>query len=81
VAILVVGRALVGVGQHLVGLFGFLEFGLGVLGCVTLVAVRVMLHRELAISLLDFFFRGVLGDAQDVVKVSFGGHVLNQEKT
>src|SRR3989344_2507565 len=75
VAVLVVGRTFLRVGEHLVGLFGLLELLFGRLGCVTLVAVRVVLHRQLAIGLLDFFVRGVLGNAQDFVKVSFGhGH-------
>ena len=72
VAVLIVGRAFLGVRQHLVGLFGLLELFFGALGCITLVAIGVVLHRELAIGLLDFFFRGVLGNAQDFVIVSFG---------
>src|SRR6218665_743666 len=75
VAVLVVGSALLRVGEHLVGLLGFLEFLFGRLGRAALVAVRVVLHRQFAISLLDFFIRGVLGNAEDFVKVSFGhGH-------
>ena len=70
-AVLIVGCALLGVRQHLVGFLGLLEFLLGRLGGITLIAVRVVLHRLLAISLLDFFIRGVLRNAQDFVKVSF----------
>jgi hypothetical protein len=70
---LVVRRALLGVREHLVRFLGLLELGFRAL-VLALVAVRVVLHRELAISLLDFFIRGVLGDAQDFVIVSFGGH-------
>jgi hypothetical protein len=70
-AVLVVGRAFLRVRQHLVGFLGFLELGLGVLGRITLVAVRVVLHRLLAIGLLDFFFAGVLGNAQRFVIVTF----------
>jgi hypothetical protein len=39
---------------------------------IALVAVRVVLHRQLAISLLDFVLGGVLGNAEDFVIVSFG---------
>jgi hypothetical protein len=71
-AVLVVGRALLRIAQHLVGLFGLLELDLGRLGCFTLVAVRVVLHRQLAIGLLDFLVRRVFRNAQNFVKVSFG---------
>src|SRR3990167_3871094 len=64
VAILVVGGTLLCVGQHFVGLLGLLELVLGHLGGITLVAVRMVLHRQLAI--------GVLGNAEDFVVVSFG---------
>jgi hypothetical protein len=74
VAVLVVGGALLRVGQHLVGLFGLLELDLGLHGHAALVAVGVVLHRQLAISLLDFLIAGVLGNAQDFVIVALGGH-------
>ena len=72
VAVLVVGRLLLRVRQHLVGLFGLLELLFGALGGITLVAVRVVLHRQLAIRLLDLVVRSVLGHAQHFVKVAFG---------
>mmetsp|Transcript_8074 Transcript_8074/g.15670 ORF Transcript_8074/g.15670 Transcript_8074/m.15670 type:complete len:339 (-) Transcript_8074:288-1304(-) len=73
-AVLVIGRALLRVGQHLVGLLGLLELLLGLLRPVALVAVGVVLHRQLAVSLLDVVFRRVLGDAEDFVVIAFGGH-------
>jgi hypothetical protein len=72
VAVLVVGRLLLRVRQHLVGLFGLLELLFGALGGITLVAVRVVLHRQLAIRLLDLVVRSVLGYAQHFVKIAFG---------
>ena len=71
VAVLVVGGALLRVAQHFVGFLAFLEFLFRSLGRVTLVAVGVVLHRQLAISLLDFFFRGVLGNPKNLVVVFF----------
>ena len=65
VAVLVVGRALLRVGQHLVGLLGLLELLLGLLRIVALVAVGVVLHRQLAIGLLDVVLGGVLRHAED----------------
>ncbi len=70
-AVLVVGRAFLRVRQHFVGFLGFLEFLLGRLARITLVAVGVVFHRKLAIRLLDVFVRGVFGDAQNFVKISF----------
>ena len=54
VAVLVVGRFFLRVRQHFVGLFGLFESLFGGLGRVALVAVRVVLHRQLAIRLFDF---------------------------
>jgi hypothetical protein len=70
VAVLVVGGALLRVGEHLVGLLGLLELLFGLLGVVTLVAVRVVLHGQLAVGLLDVVVGGVLGHAEDVVVVA-----------
>jgi hypothetical protein len=72
VAVLVVGAALAGVGQHFVGLFDFLEFFFGGLGRITLIAVRVVLHRQLAIALFNVVVAGIPGYAQGFVKVFFG---------
>ena len=72
-AVLVVGGAFLRIRQDFVGLFAFLELGFGGgLGVVALMAVRVVFGRELAVSLLDFIFAGVAGQAQDFVVVAFG---------
>jgi hypothetical protein len=70
--ILIVGRAFLGIGKHLVSFFGFLEFFFGNLVSFTLVAVRVVFHRELAVRFFYVFIAGVLGNAQRVVIVFFG---------
>ena len=64
---LVVGLALLGVGQHLVGLSGFLELLLG--SRIARVSVGVVLQRELPIRLLDLVRRGGLGDPEHLVVV------------
>ena len=66
----VVGRALAGVGQHFVGFLRFLELLFGYLGVAVRVAVRVMLHRELAIGLGDVLFGRVLRHAEDFVVIA-----------
>jgi len=62
--------------QHLVGLFDLLEFAFCFFGFVALMAIRVELHGQFAIRLFDLFIRGVLGDTQYFVKVSFCHRVL-----
>ena len=74
VAMLVVGSPLLRIRQHFVGFFGFFEFVFCHLAGVALVAVRVVFHRKLAIRLFNVFFRGVFGNTQDFVKVSFSSH-------
>jgi hypothetical protein len=53
----VVRRSLLRIGQHLVGFFGLLEFLFGsfrrLAVTLTLIAIRMVLHRLLAIRLLD----------------------------
>jgi len=71
VAVLVVGRLLLRIREHLVGLLGLLELLLGRLRAVTLVAVRVVLHRELAIGLLDVVVGRTLRQAKDFVVIAF----------
>src|SRR5258706_1988376 len=61
VAELVVGRALAGVGENLVGLLRLLEVVLRLR--VVRIAVRVPLHRQPAISLLEVLLRSVAVDA------------------
>ena len=56
------------IGQDFVGLLGFLEFGFRIL--VVWIAVRVVLHRQAAIGLLQFVGRGVARNAQHLVIVA-----------
>jgi len=65
-----------GVRQDLVRLLGLLELLLGV--AVVRIAVRMMLHRELAIRLLYLIVGGVLGDAQNLVEISLR-HIPSDE--
>ena len=71
VAVLVVGRLLLRVGQHLVGFLDLLELGLRFLGGITLVAVRVVFHGQLAVGLLDFVVAGIARNAEHFVIVAF----------
>ena len=73
VAELVVGGALLRVGQDFVRFLRLLELFLGAL--VVRIAIRVMLHRELAIGLLDVLFRCVAVEAQHRVVVAFFCHI------
>ena len=66
----VVGRALLLVGEHVVGLGNLLELLLGDL--VIRIAVRMVLHRELAIGLLEVVLAGIAGGAEKVVVVGPG---------
>ncbi len=74
VAEAVVACALFRVGEDGVGLRRFFEPLLG--RVIPGVPVRVVLHRELAVGLLDLGHRGIAGDTQDNVIVSsfFGTH-------
>ncbi|MNE64413.1 hypothetical protein D3C80_1598260 [compost metagenome] len=74
--VLVVGRALAGVGEHLVGLVGLLEFLLGRL--VVGIAVRVVLHGQTAVGLLQLRLAGAALDTEHLVIVTFchGSHAL-----
>src|SRR6185437_1651989 len=63
----VVGRTLVGILQDVVGVIEFLELLLGVL--VAIVAIRMMLHGELAKGLLDVVGARRPTDAQHLVVV------------
>ncbi len=69
VAEAVVGGALVAVGQDFVGFLRFLEMFLG-LGVVR-IPVRVPLHRELAVRLLDIVVGGVPVYTEHFVIVAF----------
>ena len=60
----VVGLALLGVGEHVVGALDLLEARL-----VAAARVGMVLAGELAIGLLDLVGRGVLGNAEGVVRI------------
>ena len=66
----IVLRALVGIGEHGVGLARLLEAVLGLL--VAGIAIGVVLHGELAIRLLELRVAGRARDAEDLVVVA--GH-------
>ena len=67
--IAVVGGALVGVAQHLVGFAGLLELFLG--RVVAGVAVRMVLERLLAIRALQFLVAYIAGYAEKLVIICF----------
>jgi hypothetical protein len=58
----IVLRALTGIAEDFVRLYDFLEFLFG--RFVTLVAVRMVLHREAAVRLLDLGLRGTAFEAE-----------------
>jgi hypothetical protein len=66
----VVGRALLAVGEGLVGLVDFLELDLGFV--VARVAVRVVLHRELAEGGFHLRFGGGSRDAENLIIIALG---------
>src|SRR5206468_7457458 len=66
---LIVRAALFGVGEDLVGLLRFLELVLGAL--VVRIAVRMVLHRQLPIRLLDVLLGSVAIDAEHRVVIAF----------
>jgi hypothetical protein len=70
VAVLVVGRTFLRIRQHLVGLLGLLEFVFRLLRIVTLVAVGVVLHGQLAVGLLDVVFGGVFRHPEHIVVIA-----------
>jgi len=67
VAVAVIGRALLIVLQDVIGFADVLELLLG--GVVAGIAVRVILHRELAVSPLQFIGISRFRDTKDLVKV------------
>ena len=70
----VIGGALLGVLQRVVGFVDFLELvlGLGIAG----VAVRMELHGELAIGALEGGLVGPLLHAQNLVEITLGHDAL-----
>ena len=77
-AVLIVGRALLRVFQHLVSRTHRLEagFGFGITG----IAIRVILHRHLAIGGFDFGRVRTAGHAEQFVKIGFGSHYLENRR-
>src|SRR5690606_19936827 len=71
-AVLVVGRALLVVLEDVVGLVDFLELLLGLL--VARIAIRVILHGQLAVGFFQVFSRGVAAHAQKLVIVAVCRH-------
>jgi hypothetical protein len=67
-AVRIIGAALGPVRQHLVGFLALLERRLG--GGIAGIAVGMVLHRAAPISLLQVFFAGVAGHAQDFVVIA-----------
>ncbi len=67
VTVTVVGRPFVGIDQDVVGLRDLLEVFLCLL--VARIAVRVVLHGELAVAVLDFLDGSAAGDPEDLVGV------------
>ena len=60
-------RALFGVGQNVISLRDFLEMFLG--RGVARIAVRMVLHRELAVAGFDLIRRRAAGDSEDLVGI------------
>ena len=67
--ITVVGRALLLVAQDFVGFFDFLELFFRFFA--VRIAVRMVLHGQLAVGLFQFIVRGVLCHAQGFVVITF----------
>src|SRR5690606_3045979 len=65
----VIGIALLRIGQNLVGFLGFLEFFFCLV--TVRVAIRMILHGEFAIRLLDILVRSVFGQSQGFVVITF----------
>ena len=68
--VLIVSRALAGIGQYFVGLIGLFEllFRRFIVG----IAVRVMLHCQAAIGLLQLRLAGAALDTQNFIKITLG---------
>ena len=72
--VLVIGAALLVVREHLVGFFRLFELLFRL--WVVRVAVGVVLHRKLAISLFNLFFGSISVDAKDFVVITFCHYVV-----
>ena len=71
-AIAVVARTQFRTGEDLVGLGSLLELLFGLF--IARIAVRVVLHRELAIGLFDLAFGGIAGQSKNIVAVALLAH-------
>ena len=65
----VIGRALFGILQHIISFIQFLELGFGF--SIPLIAVRVPLHRELAVGFLEVILARIARDAENLVIIAF----------
>src|SRR5471030_2889034 len=68
VTVTVIGLALFRIGQHLVRFFDFLEFFFRLFA--VRIAVRMALHRQFAIRLLDLVFRRIFCDTKCLVEIT-----------
>src|SRR5476649_1399172 len=68
VTVTVIGLALFRIGQHLVRFFDFLEFFFRLFA--VRIAVRMVLHRQFAIRLLDLVFRRIFCDTKCLVEIT-----------
>src|SRR5262249_32037870 len=73
-AIAVIGGALLRITQHFVRFGDFLE---PLFGLRRFVAIRMKLHGQLAIRLLDLGFAGLALDAQDLVEIAAAAHCMS----
>ncbi len=71
-AMLVIGRALLTVGQDLIGFVDFLELGLGLL--VAGILVGMVLNGLFAEGALEVGVGTGPADAEDFIKAALGGH-------
>jgi hypothetical protein len=69
VAVMIIGRALLGVGQDAIGLSRLFELVLGIR--IVRIPVRMVLERHLAISAFELLLIRLPADPKDLVVVSF----------
>ncbi len=74
VTVAIVGRALVAIGQHRVGLGRFFELGFRIQ--IALVAIGVMLEGCLAVGLTNLVVAGLARHGQDLVVVTLFTHTV-----
>src|SRR5579859_4715870 len=74
-AVTIVELAFLRIAQDVVGLGSLLELPFRFV--IADVAIRVILHGQLAIGLLECFIVGLFGNSKDLVKISLTGHRHN----